>query len=79
MKEIARQAAQAGHVGTQRRMKNPLMIQGVGHVYNTCEWEVSQPVALPTCTAEGEALGSQLFNLMVPQHLYNGEVMVRGM
>ena len=50
-----------GHETTQRRMKEPLYVSGLGNGVKKAEWEVSLPIALPD-----EFGGATLHHIVVP-------------
>ena len=52
-REIAAAAVAAGHTPTQRRLSQPLAVQGVGNGLQHAEWEISLPIAVPS--ADGAA------------------------
>ena len=61
-RELAIAAAAAGFKPTQRKMKTPLEIQGVGNGSQRCLWESSIPVAVPV----GDGSVSKLFDFESP-------------
>ena len=48
VRALAARAMPAGYRPTQQKMDKPLTIQGVGNGFQTCEWEATIPIAVPS-------------------------------
>ena len=61
IRRAAAKAVEAGYTPSQRRMDKPLIIQGVGNGFQTCEWESTLPIAVPELRQSFTTLELQLW------------------
>ena len=61
VREMTAKAQEHGKAPTQRRLQQPMYVQGVGHGSQKCEWSVRMPISVPSIVDGVETVAPHFF------------------